>query len=321
MSLSFRDSTQFVSESSDFKSQNIAAGLTYGYPVTEFQRISAGVSVQHIDLLTYAGSSAQQAVDWVKANGKPYFRELISTGTLADGTTISTSTALFGTKYTTVELNAGWVFDSRNRGLFADRGQRHTLGLSYALPGGGARNWLASYDYTSYVPLFGRWTLQLGAQLAYGDRLGDTTGLSPYKRFYAGGPDTVRGFVESSLGPRDSFGNPYGGNMMAIARAEIILPLPQKWQTSARVALFYDMGNVFSTDDTQFLGRDLQTPVEYKFKYHDLKQSAGVAMQWLAPSLGIFRFSYGVPLNQDEGDSVRFADRTENFQFTVGQSF
>jgi outer membrane protein insertion porin family len=157
--------------------------------------------------------------------------------------------------------------------------------------------------------------------VAYARALGGTGAVSPYKRFYAGGPDSVRGYTESSLGPRDTFGNPYGGNLLTVARAEVIVPLPLKWQTSARITAFVDLGNVFSTDTTRYVGRDLATPVEYKFKYDRLKRSAGVAVQWLAPSLGIFRFSYGVPLNKDDGDSVRFPDRTESFQFTVGQSF
>jgi outer membrane protein insertion porin family len=180
---------------------------------------------------------------------------------------------------------------------------------------------LASYEFVGYVPLWARFTLQLGASIAYGNSLGTTTSLAPYKRFYAGGPDTVRGYVDSSLGPRDSFGNPYGGNLRVVSQNELILPLPVKWQSSARITLFFDIGNVFSTDNTAYLGRDLATPVEYKFKYDQLKQSAGLAVQWLAPSLGVFRFSYGIPLNSDAGDKVRFPDRTENFQFTVGQSF
>jgi outer membrane protein assembly factor BamA len=106
-----------------------------------------------------------------------------------------------------------------------------------------------------------------------------------------------------------------------VARAEVILPLPLKWQTSARASLFFDYGNVFSTDNVNYLGRDLTTPVEYKFKYDRLRKSTGVAVQWLAPSLGVFRFSYGVPLNKFNGDTVKFADRTENFQFTIGSSF
>lgn len=62
------------------------------------------------------------------------------------------------------------------------------------------------------------------------------------------------------------------------------------------------------------------TPVDYKFKFSELRQSAGFAVQWLAP-LGIFRFSFGFPLNKKRGDAVRFADETEGFQFTVGSAF
>jgi outer membrane protein insertion porin family len=277
--------------------------------------------VQRVNLLTYGGSSAQQAIDWVTGNGHPYQEQLLNTFALGDGTTLTTVTQLFGTRFTSVEMNTGYSFNSLNRGLFADRGHRHSVGLSYTLPGSKVRSWVASYDYTGYYPLGGRWRLQLQSQVAYARALGGTGALAPYKRFYAGGPDTVRGFVESSMGPRDTFGNPYGGNLLTVARAEVIVPLPLKWQTSARITAFMDLGNVFSTDTTQYVGRDLTTPVEYKFKYDRLKRSAGVAVQWLAPSLGIFRFSYGVPLNKDNGDNVRFPDRTESFQFTVGQSF
>ena len=69
-----------------------------------------------------------------------------------------------------------------------------------------------------------------------------------------------------------------------------------------------------------FTGKDGVTPVDYKFKFSELRQSAGFAVQWLAP-LGIFRFSFGFPLNKKRGDAVHFADETEGFQFTVGSAF
>ncbi len=322
ISLSYRNSTQFVSTSSNFKSQNLSLGLSFGYPITEFQRLSAGAALQRVDLLTYQGSSAQQAVDWVRKNGNPYTRVALSSGVTADGTAITSATSLYGSRYNTIELNGGWMFDSRNRGLFADRGQRHTLGMSF-VPSGSVRYYQVSYDGVYYLPLVLRTTLSLGANIVYGRGLGGTTGLPPYKRAYAGGPDTVRGYTESSLGPVDSNGNPYGGNLLAVLRAELILPLPVKWQTSARASLFFDMGNAFSTDGTKFLGRDRSTPVNYNFKYTELRKSTGLAVQWLAPSLGVFRFSYGVPLNKFAGGSTdpRFPDRTEGFQFTIGGAF
>ena len=320
VSLTYRTSTQFVSASSSFKSENFSMGLNYGYPITEYQRVSAGVTLGHNDLVTYQGSSAQQAVDWVKQNGHPYEEVLLYNNVLGDGTAVTSSTQLYGTRFDTLELNTGWLFDSRNRGLFADRGQRHTFGASIA-PVGPVQYFLASYSGIGYIPMPLRTTLALSLNLGYGAAIGDTTAIPPYKRFYAGGPDTVRGFYESSLGPVDTHGNPYGGNLLTVARAEVILPLPVKWQTSARATLFYDYGNVFSQDGTKFVGRDLQTPVEYRFAYDQLKRSTGIAVQWLAPSLGIFRFSYGIPLNEFKGDAIRYPDEVERFQFTIGSAF
>jgi outer membrane protein insertion porin family len=321
ISLSYRDSTQFVSESSAFSSKNIALGLTYGYPITEYQGVSAGVSLQRNDLLTFAASSAQQAVQWVQQNGHPYTSESVSTFIEPDGTTITSATALAGTRFTTMELTAGWQYDSRNRALFADRGFRSALSFTYVPPGASVRYFLSSYQFSGYLPIWRKFILSEVIQLAYGKGIGGTTGLPPYKRFYAGGPDTIRGYTEDTLGPVDTNGNPYGGNMLVVSRTELLLPVPEKWQTSARVSLFYDKGNVFSNDGTKFVGEDLQTPINYNFSYHALRDSTGLSVQWLAPSLGIFRFSYGIALNAQRSNGVTFPDSTEGFQFSVRQSF
>ena len=106
-----------------------------------------------------------------------------------------------------------------------------------------------------------------------------------------------------------------------IGHAEIIVPTPEKWRSSARASIFYDIGNVFSTGRRySFYGIDGTTPVDYGFKYDRLRQSTGIAVQWLAP-LGVFRFSYAIPLNPFKGDGVNFADESERFQFTIGQAF
>jgi outer membrane protein insertion porin family len=198
---------------------------------------------------------------------------------------------------------------------------RHSFGLAYTLPGvSEVEYYVANYDFLKYVPLFGRFTLSFGADLAYGMDIGDTTALPPYRQFYAGGPDTVRGYKESRLGPKDDFGRPFGGNLKVAGRAELLIPLPQKFETSARLSWFYDIGNVFSTGNRYtFYGR-AGLPVEYGFQYDKLKHSTGVAVQWLAP-LGVFRFSYAVPLNAYKGDFNTYPDEIERFQFSVGQAF
>jgi outer membrane protein insertion porin family len=162
--------------------------------------------------------------------------------------------------------------------------------------------------------------LLFNANINYSRALGDTTNSPPFLNGYAGGPGSVRGYQESELGPHDSNGLPFGGNLLTTLQSELLLPIPDKWKNSARFSLFYDIGNVFSTENVKFLGRDLQTPVDYRFDFNKLKRSYGAAVQWLAP-MGIFRFSYAIPLNASEGDAIHYPDRKESFQFTVGQAF
>nr|PZN64925.1 MAG: outer membrane protein assembly factor BamA [Pseudomonadota bacterium] len=311
-SLSYSDLTQFVSASSDFSSKSLSAGVQFGYPISELQGLRFGANVSRSDLMTTSAGSALQAQIWVQENGKPYSRSIVDNfGNVGE---------IFGSRYTAFELTAGWYRNTLNRGLFPDRGQQQTLGLTSSVPGSAVEYYIADYSLVQYIPIWRRFTGMINVNVAYGDAFGDTTALPPYRQFYGGGPDTVRGFRESYMGPRDNWGNPYGGNLLTVGRAELILPMPQKWQTSARVSLFYDIGNVFATHDIEFFGDDGLTPLTYKFKFKNLRRSTGLSVEWLAP-LGLFRFSYGIPLNASKGEGPLWADETERFQFSIGQAF
>jgi outer membrane protein insertion porin family len=194
------------------------------------------------------------------------------------------------------------------------------VSASYALPFSDIDFVSFNYDYLQFIPLSKWFTLMFNSEAGYGQALGDTTSMPPYRRFFAGGPETVRGYRESRMGPKDSFGNPYGGNIKFTNQLELLLPMPAKWRNSARFSLFFDIGNVFSNDDVAFVGRDGVTPVDYEFSFDKLRYSTGVAVQWMAP-LGVFRFSYAVPLNEFKGNAVEYPDETEGFQFSIGQAF
>ena len=321
--LQFRDITQYVSASSDFSTKTFSGTLEFGYPISEFQAVRFGLVAQRSDLITNEFGSAAEAVYWVQNNGNPYTRDLVQQSLdPVTGEVIDVITTLYGTKYDTFELTAGWSYDTRNRALFATRGTRHSLYMSATAPGSDVNYYMANYEFLTLLPLYRQWTLALGSELSWGSAIGDdTTSLPPYRQFFAGGPESVRGFRESRLGPKDSFGNPYGGNLKVTGRAELIFPVPDKWRASARISAFYDIGNVFAEgQDINFVGADRVTPVDYSFDYNELKQSVGLAVQWLAP-LGIFRFSYAFPLNDKKAEGVMYGDETEGFQFTVGSAF
>ena len=313
VSAAWRSISQFTRSSSDFQTETGTLGLDYAWPISEFQSVRMGLAAQRSDLFTDPNSSAAEALYWVQNNGNTY------TQTQSVGIPPIAFT-YYGTKFDTFEYSVGWSFDSRNRAMFADRGGRHRLSASYTLPGSDIDFVSINYDYLQFIPM-GKWfTLMFNSEAGYGQALGDTTSMPPYRRFFAGGPETVRGFRESRLGPRDSFGNPYGGNIKFTNQLELLLPMPAKWKNSARFSLFVDAGNVFSNDDVAFVGRDGVTPVSYEFAFDKLRYSTGVAVQWLAP-LGVFRFSYAVPLNEFKGTAVEYPDETEGFQFSIGQAF
>ena len=92
-------------------------------------------------------------------------------------------------------------------------------------------------------------------EAAYGKALGRYDRLAAVPSVFRRRPGSVRGFRESRLGPKDSFGRPYGGNIKTVLQTELLLPMPEKWRNSARFSLFFDIGNVFSDQDIIFLGR------------------------------------------------------------------
>ncbi|MBL8270247.1 outer membrane protein assembly factor BamA [Steroidobacter sp.] len=325
ISAGYRDVTQFTSATSDFDTTTITLGINYDWPITEYQYLGVGLTAQRAELVTSQGGSAEQATEWVRSNGNTRTRcvDVYGDGICSPGVS-SGDYYLYSSNFDTLELNLGWRYDSRNRAIFADRGARHRFNVGYTVPGSDVEFWTASYDYLQFIPIWKSLTLMFNVELAYGEALGDTTALPPYRQYFGGGPDSVRGFRESRLGPKDNFGRPYGGNIKTIAQTELLLPMPEKWRNSARFSLFYDLGNVFSNQDIKFYGPSIdgtQKALDYGFSYDQLRASAGLAVQWLAP-LGVFRFSYAIPLKKVSGDTVdHYGDETEGFQFSIGQAF
>jgi outer membrane protein insertion porin family len=300
ISLTYRDVTQFVSSSSNFSSKYVRFGAV----------------LESAQLLTSSLGSAIQAQQWVRSNGHPYSR-------LAHDDASNNEYVFYGTNFKDVQLVLGWDWDTRNRTLFADRGSRVSLSASSTTPGADVEYYIANVGALHYFPLKWGFAFVANASVDYGSAFGKTTTIPPYRQFFGGGPDSVRGFRESRLGPADDFGNPYGGNLRITSQNELIFPMPGKWRSSARVSAFFDIGGVYETGDKlRFYGPDGVTPQTYHLtEWSDLRRSVGVAVQWLAP-LGLFRFSLGVPLNRIHGDGLtKWGDQTEVFQFSIGQAF
>jgi outer membrane protein insertion porin family len=310
LNASYVERERLTSSFSEFKTQTWSTGLGVGYPLSENQLVNFGLAYSHEDLSTVFSSSTQLR-NWVRENGDSYFRRVGRDPVL-------------GTILDMVELSASWMFDSRNRYLFPTAGGMHRFSLSATPPGGSVEfvtaNWRSQQFFRfAGVPLLEKVPISLATNLGWGMALGDTTALPPHRHIFTGGADSVRGFRDGSLGPRDSLGNPYGGDAGVSAQLEAIIPLPSKFATSARVSLFVDAGQSFYLGDTAFRNKRGDR-VEYGFDFSEIRASAGIAVQWLSP-MGLFRFSYAIPLRYQDETRRQFGDELDGFQFSVGQAF
>lgn len=302
VSFAYRDITNFTSDASDFDTTTFTAAVEFSYPLTEYQRLILGVSWNSAELLASQFSS-DQAKEWVLNNGNQSRHGFDTVATDFDN----------------YLLTIGWIYDTRNRSLFADRGSRHRFLVGVSAPGSDIDFYTANYTVQKFWPLTRYFTLAFNGDASFGDSFSSTTSIPPYKRFFGGGPDSVRGYRENSLGPQDSFGNPYGGNAFIAGQTELILPIPQKWRSRSRFTAFYDFGGVYDTGGVNFTDK-LGDPIEYDLDTDGLKDSWGLAVQWLAP-LGLFRFSYAFPLNADDETHRFYGNDTERFQFSIGGAF
>jgi outer membrane protein insertion porin family len=258
---------------SRYASDAYGTRLNYGFPISEYNYVSMGAEIDNTTIKTTT-FSADEVFKFLERNGN---------------------------NYTSYRLTANWRHDTRNRVLFPDKGVLQSLNAEVALPVSDLSFYKLTYRHQWLYPLIKDYILVLKGQVAYGEAYGDSTEYPFFENFTAGGPRTVRGFRGNTLGPLDSQGLPFGGNLRVVSNAEVILPIPfTKKLRNFRLSAFVDVGNVYG--------------VQEDFDVDQLRYSTGLSAIWLSP-LGVLSFSLAKPLNKKPGDQV------EIFQFTIGTTF
>ncbi|VAX06584.1 Outer membrane protein assembly factor YaeT [hydrothermal vent metagenome] len=259
----------------NFLTESRGLSVSYGLPLNETDRSLFTLGYDNTKLFVEESTTSQDILDFVEENGNVYDN-----------------------------LNAGtsWSRDRRNRRILPTAGSYSRAGVDMTIPGSDLQYYKLNLRHTRYFAFGELTTLMLKGVVGYGEGYGKTSSLPPFQRYYAGGSNSVRGYDSNSLGPRDSkTNNTIGGDKKLIGNIELILPNPFTEKSgSTRISAFFDIGNVFAADTS--------------FDFNELRQSAGLAFLWLAP-VGAMRFSYAIPLNDQEGD------RIQNFQFTMGTPF
>lgn len=215
-----------------------------------------------------------------------------------------------GNDFDQLLFNMGWTRDSRDRALFPTKGFLQTANAQLTTPAGGTPleyyklNYLANW-YHSMWDDDADFVLNLRGSVGYGNGYGSTDGLPFFANYFAGGigfTGAVRGYETNTLGPRDSNNQPLGGNLLAVASANVTFP--NFMSEDLRTSLFVDAGNVYNTK--------LQFPSE---RAGCLRASVGISGEWNLPFIGVLNVSVAKALNSRHGDDLQIV------QFTVGRSF
>ncbi len=268
----YRETDAGEADVASYTTDAYGGGVSYGIPWTEWDTVRLGVAYEATRLYTTT-LSPQSIRDFV------------------DPTGVNTSRP-----YSAVKLTGSWTHDTLDKAIFPTRGNVQSFSAEVAVPVEDLSFYKLRYTNQLYMPVTNSLTFMVKGELAWADAYGDMHELPPFEKYYAGGTRTVRGYKANRLGPRDTNGDPLGGNVRAVGNMELIFPSPFSGQEEkTRLSLFVDAGNVFNDG----------------IEFGELRYSTGIALQWLTP-IGPLSFSVAAPLNDKDGDE------TESFQFTLG---
>ncbi|NAR59137.1 outer membrane protein assembly factor BamA [Acinetobacter haemolyticus] len=340
----------------NYVTDSIGGSLSFGYPIDENQSLSASLGIDQTKVRT--GPSVSTYIrDYLLANGgkatgsstwcpsgeneteddpeNPLTPKPIP-GTCKEG--FEDYNSAFEGEFLTYMLNLGWSYNTLNRPVFPTSGMSHRVGLEIGLPGSDIDYQKLTYDAQAFKSLGAGFVLRGYGKLGYGND------LPFYKNFYAGGYGSVRGYDNSSLGPRypsvifqetgrnDPDPEEVGGNALVQFGTELALPVPFKgdWARQVRPVIFAEGAQVFDTkcdisnsaygDQGMTINGQKITDVKqyckdnYGLDFGNLRYSVGVGFTWIT-MIGPLSLSYAYPLNDKKGDD------TKSIQFEIGRTF
>lgn len=267
----YRTTDAAQNDISDYVSDRYGLSVNYGVPLTEYDGFRFSFGYENIHIKTNPDRTPEDIITFTEENGNSYDQ---------------------------FNSNASFTHDTRDRTVFATKGNLQRIRLEASVPGSDLDYYKVSYRNTYLWRLSSKYSLSGMFDVAYGDAYNETTDLPFFEKYYAGGITSVRGYRPNRLGPQSEKNTSLGGNFRTLARAELFFPAPFAAENrSVRMGAFVDVGNVFIDPDA--------------FDQDELRSSIGLSFEWLSP-IGPLTFSYADTLHHKPGD-----DR-QAFQFYIG---
>lgn len=225
--------------SSNYKRTTYGSNVTLGFPVNENNSYYVGLGHTYNKISNFA----------LEYNRNLYIQSMKFKGN--------------GIKTNDFDFSFGWNYNSLNRGYFPTKGVKASLGGRVTIPGSDNKYYKLSADVQGFYPLDRDhlWVVSAKASAGYANGFGNKR-LPFYQTYTAGGIGSLRGFAYGSIGPNAIYQDlsskkftknhtdVVGGNAIATASAELIVPTPfvsDKSQNTVRTSLFVDAASVWNT--------------------------------------------------------------------------
>ncbi|HEY7317808.1 MAG TPA: outer membrane protein assembly factor BamA [Candidatus Binatia bacterium] len=279
----------------DFNERKIGTSVTTSYPLRGFQFPFWGDRTSEVSKGSDELNREPPLTMWDymrTSMGYEFTKDNISN--IEAGAPASISDAK-GSSLTSAVI-PGFTYDSRDGFFNPTEGTKSLFAVKLAGLGGDSHFIKTDVGARWYYPLLkdpnwgGAYVLALGGTLGYGVGYANSSSaghdLPLFERYFPGGINSVRGFADRSLGPKEN-GDVVGGDKQAIMNVELLFPIAEQY--GLRGVAFFDVGQAFASYQN--------------ISWGDFRRSVGFGARWVSP-FGPLRVELGFPLNKKPGDDT-----------------
>jgi len=342
--LRYQEFDQAAANISTFTSTEAAAGINFGFPITEVDYIRVGAGIRQTDLNIGAFVRELEFVDPddpdnilcndINENGicpeeyfvpgpfDPLSKSLDHNG---DGTIDDKER-----DFRTYDATLAWSHDTRNHFLNPTRGSSQRVSIEATLPGSTREFYKLFYRGAKYIPIWADLVFSFHGELGYGDAYDnyDATSLATPVDITLP-PGTERDCLDEEVITLDTglpfYEHFYGGGVRDIRGFEDNTLGPKDTACRAVGGDLKVSGGLEVAIPTPFTkggGSRIALFVDVGNVYENLsafdaslfRASAGISVTWQAP-IGPIIMNYAFPIKEFHGD------RTESLQFSFGTTF
>jgi len=154
----------------------------------------------------------------------------------------------------------------------------------------------AAFEAKKYVPVWGTRVIAGRFRIGGGDGFGQSRDLPMFRRFFAGGINSTRGYGRYKVGPLTDGGDPIGGRSLL------------EWNLEFRTPLYGGLGGVVFFD-----AGEVRIP-SFSYNTADLQFGVGFGLRYQT-IVGPIRVDLGFPLERPPGEAGW------QVHFSIGQAF